>query len=447
MFNPFETPIGEAPTAADLNNMIGRVSEGYYVEFKETLPAAKKIANSIASFANTYGGWYIVGVRTDSQHTANDICGFGAGEFKDPVASIRDAVKNRVDPVPVFHIWIVQLSDQRSAVVVHVPADQETPFLSNEGRVYRRNHDSSDPVPEERRHTLDYLYDVGRKREERFARFCSEEKEPSVHSRDGISWLNVFIQPRPLGLVDKLGSISKRGVDEALELSRSPRTLLAVEGSSITGNMPFNHAHFSGGSITLRQTTPGSVTGKVTEVELYPGGSARFHLPVFTPYLKDYPLDTLETDTVRAELEGVLSSPASDDALYMRILDVPALLLNVLLLLAFYRDWIGQQPFMPYFRLGCSFRGAWSLVPLADCPEWTEQVSAWGVPVMTRDVQIPEDWRDPPVFSSDAANGLYPALFYIAARLGFESDLCNAAIMTAFQRAGRDALQRGRNGA
>ena len=56
-FNPFKKSIREPLTPEDLEMLIiDSVSEGYFVEYKGFLPVSKKIAKSIASFANTYGG-------------------------------------------------------------------------------------------------------------------------------------------------------------------------------------------------------------------------------------------------------------------------------------------------------------------------------------------------------------------------------------------------------
>ncbi len=103
VYNPFKKPIREPLTPEDLEDLVtNTVSEGYNVEYKGTLPASKKIAHTIASFANTYGGWYIVGVTTDGHNIAQQITGFSLDDYHDPIASVRDSIRLGINPVPVL---------------------------------------------------------------------------------------------------------------------------------------------------------------------------------------------------------------------------------------------------------------------------------------------------------------------------------------------------------
>ncbi|GHU52304.1 hypothetical protein FACS1894200_12850 [Spirochaetia bacterium] len=65
MFNPFGKNLKDIQEN-DLQNL-HTVSEGWYIEYKSILPDSKKIAKSIASFANSYGGLYLIGVVADKQ--------------------------------------------------------------------------------------------------------------------------------------------------------------------------------------------------------------------------------------------------------------------------------------------------------------------------------------------------------------------------------------------
>ena len=65
-FNPFTKEIHEPLAIDDLSELITRkVAEGLYVEYKSTFQSNEKTARSIASFANSYGGWYIVGIEAE----------------------------------------------------------------------------------------------------------------------------------------------------------------------------------------------------------------------------------------------------------------------------------------------------------------------------------------------------------------------------------------------
>ena len=61
-FNPFNKNIHELEYD-DLNTLIdNEVSEGWTLEYIQEIVKSKDIAKSIASFANSEGGWYIVGM-------------------------------------------------------------------------------------------------------------------------------------------------------------------------------------------------------------------------------------------------------------------------------------------------------------------------------------------------------------------------------------------------
>ena len=162
-YTPFSKDPTERLEEADLTTLVTQsVAEGYYVEYKRELPAAPKIAKSIAAFANTYGGWYLVGVKTDQHNVAISIDGFLSEESHDPIAVIRDAVRHHIDPVPLLFPQVVPLSGNRLACVVYVPGNQATPYVTKDGRIYRRTSDASEPVAENNRYALDELVERGR---------------------------------------------------------------------------------------------------------------------------------------------------------------------------------------------------------------------------------------------------------------------------------------------
>jgi predicted HTH transcriptional regulator len=63
MFNPFGKNLADI-IENDLQGLL-TVGEGWYIEYKSAVPDSKKIAKSIASFSNSYGGLYILGVESD----------------------------------------------------------------------------------------------------------------------------------------------------------------------------------------------------------------------------------------------------------------------------------------------------------------------------------------------------------------------------------------------
>src|SRR5438128_10928656 len=95
-FNPFEKPVDDLGDI-DLQRVIDRdVAEGLYMEYKREFPKNEKIGWSLASFANSYGGWYVVGVEADKQrNTAVKLTGIDLTSERDPISKVREIAKSQ----------------------------------------------------------------------------------------------------------------------------------------------------------------------------------------------------------------------------------------------------------------------------------------------------------------------------------------------------------------
>lgn len=81
-YNPFNKKISNIQKS-DLKKLIqNEVAEGWYVEYKETFPSNKKIGHFIASFVNSEGGWYIIGIQANENNSAKTIKGFDLMKYK-----------------------------------------------------------------------------------------------------------------------------------------------------------------------------------------------------------------------------------------------------------------------------------------------------------------------------------------------------------------------------
>src|SRR5688572_4904864 len=131
MFNPFDKPI-DSLGEEDLQRLIAReVAEGLYVEYKREFPKNDKIGQSIASFANSYGGWYVVGIEADkTTNAAKGLVGIDLTLEKDPISKVREIAKSHIDPFPAFQPKLVQLDNSRGVLVLEVPDGQDKPFIS-----------------------------------------------------------------------------------------------------------------------------------------------------------------------------------------------------------------------------------------------------------------------------------------------------------------------------
>lgn len=164
-YNPFGKKVSELEKE-DLNKLIGNVAEGWFVEYKGDFPHKKKIAHSIASFANSDGGWYIIGIDDeDNSNIAKEIVGFDINKYTLPKERIRNLVANNITPKPYFESKLILLDDEKAVLVVHIERGDETPYVTNDGKIYQRVGEGSDPIALNDHYSIQKLYDRSKESE------------------------------------------------------------------------------------------------------------------------------------------------------------------------------------------------------------------------------------------------------------------------------------------
>lgn len=196
---PNYSPFDKALEEIQPSNLarVTSISEGWYVEYKSRLLPVRTIAKSLAAFANQYGGWLFLGVEDDSLTlTARAFPGIEVSQIPLALESLRNASKDVLNP-EVFYdtrelvgpIAEVGLAAGYAVIVIHIPQGPEPPYVHNDGRVYRRVADASDPKPETDRAVLDRLWDRGQSSRRRLEKFVTqlpvtsegEESAPFLH--------------------------------------------------------------------------------------------------------------------------------------------------------------------------------------------------------------------------------------------------------------------------
>ena len=157
MYNPFNKSISEIEYN-DLEKLIkDNISEGWFVEYKGSFPKNKKIANSIASFANSEGGWYIIGIEEDEMESKpSEIIGFDLETNKKPADKITNIVKDNINPIPYFESKLIEIPGKKYVLVIQVFEGNDTPYISN-GSVYIRVGETSKPLAINDRYQYDKL--------------------------------------------------------------------------------------------------------------------------------------------------------------------------------------------------------------------------------------------------------------------------------------------------
>jgi hypothetical protein len=391
-YNPFNKPLQEL-VADDLVVLINNeVAEGYWIEYKSEFQSNKKIAKSIASFANSFGGWYFVGIEADkTKNIATKICGFSVDGTPDPIAKLRESIKSNIDPVPVFHQNLIKLDSDKAVLVVEIPNNQETPFVTCDGRIYRRISDSSEPVSENNRYAVDRLIDNGRELAKLFEDFCRDERRFSPEEEKQ-SWVNIFLYPYPIGTIEKHDMFSTDGLKKLIQMSQRPIPYYDNESRKFgEGNLPFNSGQLGVSSIILRQVEPSKVAFNSLMAELYFDGRAKFSIPLrYLPGPHDATIDDIKSTQVKEALKRIIISDKDFSATHLRFFDIKHLWDIIINLLFFYQEWIGEDRQQIEMRFAVTLDNIWRVVPFCDADEWGFHVQEYGLPTQNVDrIRIP----------------------------------------------------------
>ncbi|EMO5083796.1 helix-turn-helix domain-containing protein [Pseudomonas aeruginosa] len=147
----YETPLNDI-NEDDLDQ-IKHLEEGWFIEFKSNFTDTSKIAKSISSFANTYGGLIIIGVQEAPKgRKFGSYSPLSEDEAEATIARLRDAAVSHIQPCPFFVSRKIKSPDssdhdeKKWIVIVKVPKSDRAPHLHSSGAIYTRKGDSSSPT-------------------------------------------------------------------------------------------------------------------------------------------------------------------------------------------------------------------------------------------------------------------------------------------------------------
>ncbi len=278
-FNPFSKKCSKL-TSSDIEKLVeNSVAEGWFVEYKEQPVSTLRTAHSIASFANSEGGWYILGIKADEDNVAVEIAGFSIEDFKKPKERLRDVVKSKISPTPFFESKLVTLKNGRVILVAHIPRGDETPYVTSDGRIYRRVNEGSDPIPEQDRYSIQKLFERGSERRNFIERFCDNPFAMSVaQSEAAQSFLEAYFLTQPVNRFEINKFYDESKFQKIFKAFSSPTRFLRIEA---TGHIKFNYMQSSTDSYIVRVVeSPPQSTLLSPCIEIFRNGSARILLSI-----------------------------------------------------------------------------------------------------------------------------------------------------------------------
>lgn len=177
MINIFNKKINDL-TYNDVKKLVNDdIKEGWMVEYKRQFKKSKDIAKSISSFANSEGGYYIVGIKEsdDEKNEPNEIIGISHNDKNSPYEKIANAIKDHISPVPYFETKVIDIpNSDRYIVVVMIPEGKNPPYLHH-GSIYQRVGEVTNPKTIKDRYILDYLIAKSEKNEKNMNNFFEND--------------------------------------------------------------------------------------------------------------------------------------------------------------------------------------------------------------------------------------------------------------------------------
>ena len=435
-FDPFSKPLaGLQP--ADLDGLVSRgIAEGCFVEFKVQFPPKpERVARTVAAFANTYGGWFIIGVDTDPHNVAKSIPGFDPKLTPDPTATFRDIVRSHINPVPLFFTRVVTLANGKFVLVAEIPEGQDTPFVTSDGRVYRRVADAKEFIEQSDRQALDRLFDKGRRSEEQWKAFCQDKRATSkMESEPG--WIGIYLAPYPPGRIFLPKIFESQFVEKAIEQSKAP--VAVSESEPIAVKSVFQVGQFSHRSIILRTISKDQVAFKGETLEFFIDGSAKIFVPVhsqsFTDFVERLEQRGCKSSQASSVLTSFMNEEEKPERCPLEFFDLSESAILIGGLLQNYRELLGIHSEEYEIRWTIGLEGVWRMVPFVDSDKWAEFVKSCGMPVFQHSDARPFDSMKVTLLPKEWRNFWRGLVTLVALSFGLPASLGHSAWVRAIER-------------
>jgi hypothetical protein len=376
MYNPFEKQIDELSLDDVKSLMSKQVKEGFYIEYKSKFVGdTLKIAHSIASFANTHGGWYFVGIDSDKTNLPKDFTGFSLTEEIKPIEHLRDIIKDKIDPFPVYFTKLIEIGGSRAILVVEIPESDETPHITKDGKIYRRNAEGSDPVAESNRYVLDKLYEKSDNLQKEIERFCHREFALS-NAEESNGYLEIYLMPYPINRITIEPFYGEDFVDKLKSTMNESTKIIIEEKPLMEPQIPFNNVAASWKSVIFRQVNPGNLWRLNLTFELFSNGNAKIIIPfIYLPY---------EAEHNTLAWEKLISALGEEVEIEFPIIDGHKMLSVFITLLQKYIDILRSQGWKEEFLIAYRLENTWRNILFFDSEAFINHIGKYGVPICQR---------------------------------------------------------------
>ena len=363
------TPFNEelADIVPDDLASLKEVHEGWYVEYKSQLTTNRALAKTLSSFANQYGGWLFLGIADDRESlAARDFPGIPRPRVPRAIESLRNAAKDIVRPSVFYETRVfpgpiesIGLEEDQSIIVVRIPQGPNSPYIHNDGRIYLRVGDSSDPRPANDRSTFDLLS----QRRER-ARTRLEKRimrQPAISKGEGqqpFIHFSIFSDP-----YEMMGHWYSGG--------------FADFGKVMRGKMvPFDNIFSTSEGFIARQAVNNPLINRIFTWEF----SRACHSFITFPLPS---LNRLDRSWIKYVIGQRFFSKITDSGIdSTRILDLNLIVSFASSIVNRHRILVSQARVKGPFYIKVHVANVWRTIPFLDIPLYLDHISDYGFPVV-----------------------------------------------------------------
>ena len=111
-------------------------AESIFFDYKGDAVGNDKITKEVCAFANTYGGYILIGVKDDGTIEG---CTTWTEE------RVHNVVRDTISPTPIIDIKKFR-TDKNYILVARVEEGEQPPYITNTGKIYERLSSGSYPV-------------------------------------------------------------------------------------------------------------------------------------------------------------------------------------------------------------------------------------------------------------------------------------------------------------
>ena len=239
--------------------ILADIEEGYIVEYKSVFDSSvkKKIPQIFTSFANSEGGWLIIGVDDDTKNLL---------KIKKKITDFDVTITNLLNKVtlkPKYECRFIKEKneDKDGILVIYIYKGEDTPYIAN-GTVYIRSGSSKVPITSDRA-TIDTLY----KRNEFLQRRKKEFSKTNMDIDYGGPLLEIYM-------------FNKDNMNTELYKNSINRQNLIEIKSKIVNFAPKSIVYPSVDSIIIKNTDVTNINDTTLYIEIYNNSNVKIHIPI-----------------------------------------------------------------------------------------------------------------------------------------------------------------------